>query len=324
MSPTWSGAIFCRRWCALLFVSLAALSAFAAPPTHFYFVQITDTHWGARDGAALTRRAVEAINQLPFKIEFVVHTGDMLADSIGTETVVQDGQDAMKALTVPVYYVPGNHDILESDLPATVALYRKYFGPLSRQVEVQGVACLFFYSEPLAGGFRVRGYDPLAWLEDNLKQAGDKPVLLFQHSPSVGNLFDKRDASGWEAATRKAGMTRAQVRDLLGTPMVADAFHGDRWDYAFSLRRKGVLTQSRRLTVFFKADVMDRFESDPMPTEAEFVASLDTVRRDLVVPLLEAAPESLKGFADPVEVKPATPELPPLPVSYPPLEGPAR
>ncbi len=122
----------------------------------------------------------------------------------------------------------------------------------------------------------------------------------------------------------KAGMTRAQVRDLLGTPMVADAFHGDRWDYAFSLRRKGVLTQSRRLTVFFKADVMDRFESDPMPTEAEFVASLDTVRRDLVVPLLEAAPESLKGFADPVEVKPATPELPPLPVSYPPLEGPAR
>ena len=229
MSPTWSGAIFCRRWCALLFVSLAALSAFAAPPTHFYFVQITDTHWGARDGAALTRRAVEAINQLPFKIEFVVHTGDMLADSIGTETVVQDGQDAMKALTVPVYYVPGNHDILESDLPATVALYRKYFGPLSRQVEVQGVACLFFYSEPLAGGFRVRGYDPLAWLEDNLKQAGDKPVLLFQHSPSVGNLFDKRDASGWEAATRKAWEAlvkgKASLKAIIAGHLHRDELH---------------------------------------------------------------------------------------------------
>ena len=122
----------------------------------------------------------------------------------------------------------------------------------------------------------------------------------------------------------KAGMTRAQVRDLLGTPMVASAFRGDRWDYAFSLRRKGVQTQSRRLTVFFQGDVMDRFESDPMPTEAEFVASLDTVRKDLVVPILEASPESLKSFAAPVEAQPPTAELAPLPISYPPLEAPTR
>ncbi|MEI8327179.1 MAG: outer membrane protein assembly factor BamE, partial [Betaproteobacteria bacterium] len=50
----------------------------------------------------------------------------------------------------------------------------------------------------------------------------------------------------------KAGMTRAQVRDLLGTPMVTSMFHGERWDYAFNLRRRGVQTQSRRLTVYFK------------------------------------------------------------------------
>ena len=122
----------------------------------------------------------------------------------------------------------------------------------------------------------------------------------------------------------KAGMTRAQVRDLLGTPMVTSAFRADRWDYAFSLRRKGVQTQLRRLTVYFKGDVMDRFESDPLPTEAEFVASLDTVRKDVVVPLLEASPESLKGFSVPVEAKPAPAELPPLPITYPPLEAPAR
>ncbi len=122
----------------------------------------------------------------------------------------------------------------------------------------------------------------------------------------------------------KAGMTRAQVRDLLGTPMVADAFHADRWDYAFSLRRKGVQTQSRRLTVYFKGDVLERFESDPLPTEAEFVASLDTVRKDFVVPVLEATPDSLKTFAAPVEAPAAAAELPPLPISYPPLEAPAR
>jgi len=218
-----------RLWCALLLTGLAALSAFAAPPIHFYFVQVTDTHWGARDGAALTRRAVEAINQLPYKIEFVVHTGDMLADSIGSESVVQDGLDAMKGLTAPVYYVPGNHDILTSDVPTTAGLYKKYFGALSRRVDVQGVVCLFFYSEPLAGGFRVRGYDALGWLEQNLKDVGDKPVLLFQHSPSVGNLFDKHDPSVWDEGMRetweKLVKGKASLKAIVAGHLHRDELH---------------------------------------------------------------------------------------------------
>ena len=122
----------------------------------------------------------------------------------------------------------------------------------------------------------------------------------------------------------KEGMTRSQVRDLLGTPMITSVFRGERWDYAFTLRRKGVHTQSRRLTVFFKGDVLERFQSDPMPTEAEFVASLDIARPVATPPLLEASPESLKAFALPAATQPKEAELPPLPVSYPPLEAPAR
>ena len=122
----------------------------------------------------------------------------------------------------------------------------------------------------------------------------------------------------------KAGMTRAQVRDLLGTPMVTSVFQEGRWDYAFSLHRKGVQTQSRRLTVYFKGDVMERFESDPMPTEAEFVASLDTGRKTVTPPVLEASPEMLKAFAAPLEPQPKEAPLAPLPISYPPLEAPAR
>ena len=122
----------------------------------------------------------------------------------------------------------------------------------------------------------------------------------------------------------KEGMTRAQVRDLLGTPMITSVFRGERWDYAFTLRRKGVRTQSRRLTVYFKGDVMERFQSDPMPTEAEFVASLDAGRPVVTPPLLEASPESLKAFAVAPAVQSKEAELPPLPISYPPLEAPAR
>ncbi len=120
------------------------------------------------------------------------------------------------------------------------------------------------------------------------------------------------------------GQTRAQVRDLLGTPMITSIFHGERWDYTFSLRRKGVQSQARRLTVFFKGDAVDHFDNDPMPTEAEFVASLDTGRKVAQEPVLEANPDSLKPFAVSAPAPVAKAELPPLPASYPPLEEPKR
>lgn len=202
---------------ALLVWSFAALGA---PPTHFYFVQITDTHWGARDGVSLTRKAAEAINQLPQKIEFVVHTGDLFADTIGDPAVVRDSLKAMKAIKAPVFYLPGNHDILAADEEATAALYRRHFGSFSSRTEVQGVVCLFFFSEPLIGRFSVSGYDPLAWLETQFKQAGGKPVILFQHAPSVGAFLDSGDFSesgppdayrAWEAMVRRYPALRGIV-----------------------------------------------------------------------------------------------------------------
>lgn len=125
----------------------------------------------------------------------------------------------------------------------------------------------------------------------------------------------------------RAGLSRQSVRDLLGTPLLQSVFHADRWDYVFSFRRKGEEPQLRKLTVFFNNDVLERFDADPMPTEAEFVASLDNTRKSAKVPELQASEESLKAFAqasgkNAAADKPATPErvVPPLPASYPPLE----
>ncbi len=199
--PAWSRW---RRLAVPLAFALALLPAFAAPPTRFYFVQISDTHWGARDGVTLTRRAADAINELPWKIEFVVHTGDMCADVIGDAATVRAGLEAMRRIKAPVYYVPGNHDITNADPEGTSALYQRYFGPLSRRLTVRGVTCLFFYNGPLADGFPVNGYDPMTWLETQLEQAGDRPVLVFQHAPSVGAMLDKPDAAEWSEATRRA------------------------------------------------------------------------------------------------------------------------
>ena len=125
--------------------------------------------------------------------------------------------------------------------------------------------------------------------------------------------------SSEQAAALKEGMSRTQVRDILGTPLLTSIFHADRWDYVFTFKRQGAASQARRVTVFFKDDVLSEIQADALPTEAEFVASLDSGRQMGKVPVLEMSEDSLKAaaVAKPVEFKP----LPPLPASYPPLEA---
>ena len=61
------------------------------------------------------------------------------------------------------------------------------------------------------------------------------------------------------------GMSRAQVRFVLGTPLVADPFHSDRWDYVYLYNKAGTVTEKRRLVVIFKDDKFVRTEGDKMP-----------------------------------------------------------
>jgi len=117
------------------------------------------------------------------------------------------------------------------------------------------------------------------------------------------------------------GMSRQQVREILGTPLVASVFHADRWEYVFTLQRPDVAVQTRRLTVFFDGEALARVEGDEMPTEAEFVASLASKLDQPKVPPLEATEAQLARFPAPAPA--ATPETTPAspPVTaYPPLE----
>ena len=133
-----------------------------------------------------------------------------------------------------------------------------------------------------------------------------------------GNFVAKEQAD-----VVKPGMTRGQVRDILGTPLLTSVFHADRWDYVFTFRRQGMAPQQRKLTAFFKGDTLERLDSDPLPTEAEFVAGLDSGRRARPVPMLQMTEAQLK--ASPVPAKPSAPlAQPALPVSYPPLEPVSR
>jgi outer membrane protein assembly factor BamE len=77
-----------------------------------------------------------------------------------------------------------------------------------------------------------------------------------------GNYIDQE-----MIAKLKPDMTRAQVRFVLGTPLIADPFNPDRWDYLYIDRRAGRLKDVRRLTVYFEGDRLKRALTDaPAPT----------------------------------------------------------
>jgi outer membrane protein assembly factor BamE len=103
----------------------------------------------------------------------------------------------------------------------------------------------------------------------------------------------------------KVGQTREQVRFLLGTPLLMDMFHADRWDYPFYLARgNGELTTSR-VSVYFKDDVVERFEGGNLPTEREYIARIAGPAKNVA---REAKKAEAAATARPVEPsKAATP-----------------
>jgi outer membrane protein assembly factor BamE len=66
----------------------------------------------------------------------------------------------------------------------------------------------------------------------------------------------------------RPGMTKDQVRFMLGTPLLADVFHQDRWDYLYYLNPRIGERQHRNLVVYFKDSRLDHFSSDAMPPES--------------------------------------------------------
>lgn len=60
----------------------------------------------------------------------------------------------------------------------------------------------------------------------------------------------------------KLGMTKSQVRYVLGTPMVSDAFHGNRWDYAYRLEHEGKIVEKQDMTLFFDGDNLVRVDDN--------------------------------------------------------------
>lgn len=150
---------------------------------------------------------------------------------------------------------------------------------------------------------------------NNASTAAVSVVKPYKIDVVQGNVVTRE-----QLAVLRPGMPRTMVRDVLGTALLSSVFHSDRWDYVFTLKRQGAEPQSRRVTVYFKNELVERIDADELPSEVEFVATLRTPPITGPLPELEASAKSLEKF--PVDPAQAAPTSAPVPaqVTYPPLE----
>jgi len=120
-----------------------------------------------------------------------------------------------------------------------------------------------------------------------------------------GNALDSESI-----ARLKPGLSRSQVRFLLGTPLVVDPFRTDRWDYVYMFYRAGTLVEQKRISLFFDGDTLTRIEGDVPP--AVSAAPAPAAATPTVVPVspqsgpADAAP--VVAPPDPVQPPPASPD----------------
>ena len=163
----------------------------AAPPGTLHFVQISDSHIGFRkpanqDVSATFRETIARINAQPVTPEFILHTGDLthLAEAGEFDELEQILKDCR---TKQVFYVPGEHDILNDN----GAQYRARFGKGTlgsgwfsfdqKGVHFVGLVNVAGISE---GGLGVLGAEQLDWLAKDLAPlSAETPLVVFAHVP---------------------------------------------------------------------------------------------------------------------------------------------
>jgi Icc protein len=169
---------------------LSDLGASAAAAGELSFVQISDSHMGFSkpanpDVAGTLKAAVDKINALSNAPEFLLHTGDIshLSKPEEFDTVDQ----ILKATGKEVFFVPGEHDVLNDD----GAQFRERYGKGAKgagwySFEKKGVHFIGLVNvmNLKAGGLGTLGHEQLEWLEDDVKHLkSSTPIVVFAHIP---------------------------------------------------------------------------------------------------------------------------------------------
>ncbi|SAK72744.1 SmpA/OmlA domain-containing protein [Caballeronia fortuita] len=119
---------------------------------------------------------------------------------------------------------------------------------------------------------------------DSVTQKIAQSITPYRITVVQGNFV-----SAEAAAQMQVGMSRDQVKQLLGTPLLTDMFHADRWDYVFYFKRGSTsVVQQRDFVVNFASDrVVSWSGGDNLPSNLELLAEIDG---DKGVKVAKAAP----------------------------------
>jgi len=198
-----------------------ALKARMISQEDFYFVQLSDTHWGFDgpkvnpDAQGTLKKAVALVNSLNEQPDFVVFTGD-LTHTTDDPKVRRDRmaefQEIVSTLKVKaVRFIAGEHDAALDRGEA----YRRFFGELHYTFDHKGAH--FIVLDNVSDPDAVIGAAQLKWLQADLKQLKrDTPIVVLTHRP----LFDLYPQ--WDWATRDA----AAVIDALMPYQNVTVFYG--------------------------------------------------------------------------------------------------
>lgn len=145
------------------------------------------------------------------------------------------------------------------------------------------------------------------------------PISPYRIDVQQGNALEQESVE-----KLKLGMSRSQVRFLLGTPLLADPFHGNRWDYVYNFRKAGKLTEQKRLVLFFEGDVLSRVEAEGLVVNPEPLAVKPV---EPPKPVAEEGPTRALAGEPPLVAEPLPADAPrvaaPVPVEPTPPAAPA-
>ena len=194
-----------RRILLALLVAAAASAVRAEP---FRFIQISDTHQGRPIHQYRYRQAIRQINELPFDVEVVAHTGDIVSFGFKSHEVAGAASNLFSQIRWPKISCPGNHDFRFDRINEAwtnryfraVGVYRAFFGPLGQAHETKNALYVAIDTEEIRqpGAPRLPDFNPLDWLEKTLSAAPpDKPVFVFTHVPDCDDYFLGEFSPGW-------------------------------------------------------------------------------------------------------------------------------
>ena len=98
--------------------------------------------------------------------------------------------------------------------------------------------------------------------------------FLWVFSPYRPDVQQGNFVSKEMLAQVEVGQTREQVAFIMGTPLLRDIFHADRWDYPFYLARGNGDLTSAKVTVHFKDDKVARIDGGNLPSEQDYIAQI--------------------------------------------------